>query len=123
MIYGYLREQRLEGQVPVPMLYQVTQDGPKKKTSLFVENKGPDCEQFMPLSQQAWNEARDKSIKELEASGLGPRQSHHLKNWSLQRVGAIWKAFLIDLGNCSLRTDTVKRSKERRDNLRLQPCP
>jgi hypothetical protein len=40
--------------------------------------RGPDCEQFMPLTQQAWVEVRDKSIKELEASGLGPRQSHHL---------------------------------------------
>ena len=121
MIYGFLREHRLETVVPIPALFKVEVVG--KKTRTYVEKMGDDCEKFMPLTQKKWTEARDKTIKYLESVGLGPRQTHHLKKWALHRDGAGWKAFLIDLGNCSLRTSTVSASKGARDKLRLQPCP
>jgi hypothetical protein len=102
-------------------MYGNERDG--KKTWLLFEDMSPDASQYLPVPNKEWEKIRSKSEKELEAAGLGPRQSHHLKNWSLRRDGASWKAYLIDIGNCSLRRDTVAKSKKRRDNLRLQPCP
>ena len=121
LIYGHIRECDMDGKVPLPSLYHV--DHKAKETTLYFQNMGKDCEQFLPVEEKRWVALRDASIAALCGAGLGPRQSHHKKNWCLCRHGAGWKAYLIDVGNSSLKRSTVKQSKAMRDKYRLQPCP
>jgi hypothetical protein len=111
-IYGYIREQGLEGKAPLSRLLSV-EKGPSETTLTF-RNEGPDCRQWCPVSAEVWREKRQESADVLRELGLTGPISHHKAN-SVVKGGVDSRLILIDVGNCQLDVKkTIEMSRKQR---------
>jgi len=111
-IYGFMRENGLESEAPLARLLLVEKG--RAETKLTFANEGPDCAQWLPVSDPVWREKRQDAMNVLMGLGLNVRISNHKANWVL-KGGPCSRLVLIDLGNCSLNVKrTMIVSKKRR---------
>ena len=111
-IYGFMRENGLESQAPLARLLVVEKG--RSETKLTFVNEGPDCAQWLPVSDAVWREKRQEASNVLVELGLANRISHHKANWVL-KGGPCSRLVLIDVGNSSLDVKrTLKISQKRR---------
>ena len=109
-VYAIARRRAVEGDVPLPRLFQVTRDG--NLAFLDLEYMGPDSSKS-GVGLTEFRRLRKLAITELQ-QGLGvmPKSvSRHRNNWSITaRPGeGRLRAYLLDFGNVCLRGSPYQR--------------